>query len=92
MRDWHIEHMERTLVKYIRGVSEDATGWEKRLNKRYGTFWRVSKRLEYDIRHGVEREQVYSYLQSIRTEPSFTEVRSNEGSMKRLDQIQEYFQ
>lgn len=91
MRDWHVKHMEQTLVRFITGLSENATTWEKSLNKKYGRIGKVCKRLEYDIRHGVEKKQVYSFLQSIRTDPSFSDVRNHEGSMIRLDEIQEYF-
>ncbi|TLX68569.1 MAG: hypothetical protein E6K94_08655 [Thaumarchaeota archaeon] len=91
MRDWHVKHMEQTLVRFVTGLSENATRWEKRLNKKYGRIGKVCKRLEYDIKHGVEKKQVYSFLQSIRTDPSFSDVRNREGSMIRLDEIQEYF-
>ena len=35
--------------------------------------------------------QVCSFLQLIRTEPSFCEVRTHDGSMERLEEIQAYF-
>ena len=91
MRDWHVNHMEKTLVRYVTGLSENATRWEKRTNKKYGTIGRVSKRVEYDIKHGVEKEEVYTFLQSLRTEPSFCEVRNHEGSLTRLNELQKYF-
>ena len=91
MRDWHVNHMEQTLVRYVTGLSENATRWEKRTNKKYGTIGRVSKRVEYDIKHGVEKEEVYTFLQSLRTEPSFCEVRNHEGSLTRLNELQKYF-
>ena len=53
MREWHVKHMEQTLVKFITGLSEDASRWQMKLNKKYGTIGRVSKRIEYDIKHGV---------------------------------------
>ena len=91
MREWHVKHMEQTLVKFVTGLSEDASRWQKRLNKKYGRIGRVSKRIEYDIKHGVTNKQVCSFLQLIRTEPSFSEVRTHDGSMERLDEIQAYF-
>jgi hypothetical protein len=83
--------MEQTLVKFITGISEDASRWQVKLNKKYGTIGRVSKRIDYDIKHGVTNRQVSSFLQSIRTESSFSEVRTHDGSMERLDEIQAYF-
>jgi hypothetical protein len=83
--------MEQTLVRFITGISEDASRWQIKLNKKYGTIGRVSKRIDYDIKHGVTNRQVSSFLQSIRTESSFSEVRTHDGSMERLDEIQAYF-
>ncbi len=83
--------MEQTLVRFVTGLSEDASRWQIKLNKKYGTIGRISKRIDYDIKHGVTNRQVSSFLQSIRTESSFSEVRSNGGSMERLDEIQAYF-
>jgi hypothetical protein len=48
-------------------------------------------RKEYDIKHGVTSRQVRSFLQLIRTESSFSDVRTHDGSMERLDEIQSYF-
>ena len=91
MRDWHVNHMEQMLVKYVMGLSENATMWEKRVNKKYHTIGRICKIVEYDIKHGVEKEQVYTFLQSLKTEPSFSEVRNHEGSITRLNELQKYF-
>jgi hypothetical protein len=87
MREWHVKHMEQTLVKFVTGLSEDASRWQKRLNKKYGRIGRVSKRIEYDIKHGVTNKQVCSFLQLIRTGPSFLEIRTHNGSMERLDEM-----
>jgi hypothetical protein len=91
LREWHVKHMENTLVRFVTGLSEDASSWERRINKKYGRIGRVSKRIEYDIMHGVTIKQVCSFLQLIRSGPSFSEVRTNNGSMERLDDIQAYF-
>ena len=91
MREWHVKHMEQTLVRFVTGLSEDASRWQKKLNKKYGTIGRVSKRIDYDIKHGVTNMEVSSFLQLIRTGPTFSEVRTHDGSMERLDEIQAYF-
>jgi len=91
MREWHVKHMEQTLVKFVTGLSENPSRWERRLNKKYGSIGKVCKRIEYDIKHGVTNQQVYSFLQSIRTEPSFSEIRTRDGSLERLDEIQAHF-
>ena len=91
MREWHVKHMEQTLVKFIKGLSEDASQWQIKLNKKYGTIGSVSKRIDYDIKHGVTNRQVISFLQSVRTESNFSEVRTHVGSMERLDEMQSHF-
>jgi hypothetical protein len=41
MRDWHVKHMEQTLVKFVTGLSDDASNWERRMNKKYGRITKV---------------------------------------------------
>lgn len=79
------------MVKFVKGLSEDASRWEKRINKKYGRIGKVCKRIEYDIKHGVTNEQVCSFLLLIRTDPSYSDVRTHDGSMERLDEIQAHF-
>ena len=70
MREWHVKHMEKTLVKFVTGLSENATRWEKRVDKKYGRIGRVCRRIEYDIKHGVTNKEVCLFLQSIRVDSS----------------------
>jgi hypothetical protein len=91
MREWHVKHMEQTLVRFVKGLSENATRWEIRLNNKYGKIGRVRKRIEYDIKHGVTNKEVFTFLELVRTESSYQDIRSCEGSMKRLDEIQSYY-
>lgn len=83
--------MEKTLVKFVTGLSENATRWEKRVDKKYGRIGRVCRRIEYDIKHGVTNKEVCMFLQAIRLDSSYTDVRSGEGAMERLDEIEGYF-
>jgi hypothetical protein len=91
MRDWHVKHMEQTIVRFVRGLSENATRWEVRLNKKYGKIGRVVKRIEYDVKHGVTNEQVSSFLQLVRTDSIYLEVMACAGSMERLNELQSYY-
>lgn len=91
MREWHVKHMEKTLLKFVTGLSEDASRWEKRMNNKYGRIGRVCKRIEYDIKHGITNNQVCSFLQLLGTGSSFSEVRTHNGSIERLNEIQAYF-
>jgi len=50
MREWHVEHMEKTVIKFVTGLSADANRWKKRQNKRYGGLSNVCKQIGYDIK------------------------------------------
>jgi len=63
MRDWHVKHMEKTVVKFVTGLSVNATAWEKRQNKRYGRITSVCRQIGYDMKQGVTNEQVLLLLQ-----------------------------
>jgi len=91
MTEWHLEHMEKTVVKYVTGLSNNASMWEKRQHKRYGKISIICRQIEYDIKHGVSIEQVLMYIQKIRTHSTFLNLLKNEGSLKRLDEVQEHF-
>ncbi|HSA73886.1 MAG TPA: hypothetical protein VLD84_08030 [Nitrososphaeraceae archaeon] len=88
MRDWHVKHMEQTLIRFVRGLSENASRWEIKLNNKYGKIGRVCKRIDYDIKHGVTNKEVIAFLELIRTESIYHDVRSPEGSMDRLNELQ----
>lgn len=83
--------MELTLVKFVRGLSENATLWELALNNKYGKIGRVRKRIEYDIKHGL-RKMKPLHLQFIRNDSNYDEVRSGKGSMGRLNKMQSYYE
>jgi hypothetical protein len=38
MKDWHLEHMQKTIVKYVFGLTEDEKGskWKVIQHKKYG--------------------------------------------------------
>lgn len=91
MREWHVKHMEKIIVKFVTGLSENATMWEKRQNKRYGRITNVCRQIGYDIKQGVTNEQVLLLLQEIRNDSSFSNLRMKEGSMERLDAVEKHF-
>jgi hypothetical protein len=91
MREWHIRHMEKTVVKFLTGLSANASGWEKRQHKRYGMITNVCKQINYDIKHGVTIAEVLSFLQKIRSDSSFSSLRKNDGSIERLDEVEKHF-
>jgi hypothetical protein len=91
MREWHIKHMEKIVIKFVTGLSENATNWEKRQNKRYGRISIVCRQIHYDIKQGATNEQVLLLLQKIRYDSSYSSLRKNSGSIERLDAVEKHF-
>lgn len=91
MREWHVKHMEKTVVKYIGGLALDASSWERKNHKRYANLPNICRQIDYDIKHGVTSEQVVLFLSKVRNDSSFSKVRGNDGSMDRLVEIEKYF-
>ena len=88
MREWHVKHMEQTATRFVKGLSDDASRWEVKLNNKYGKIGKVIKRIDYDVKHGVTNEQVFSFLQLMRTDSVYFEVMACEGSTERLNELQ----
>jgi hypothetical protein len=88
MRDWHVKHMQDIIVKYLTGLSEDASRWQKRMNKQYENLAQVTKRIDYDLKHGVEKQEVLSFLNLIKTEQSYSELRKANDFCYRLDSLE----
>lgn len=91
MREWHVKHMEQTATRFVKGLSDDASRWEVKLNNKYGKIGKVIKRIDYDVKHGVTNEQVFSFLQLMRTDSVYFEVMACEGSTERLNELQSNF-
>ena len=83
--------MEKMVVKFVTGLSENPTRWEKRQNKRYGRITNVCRQIGYDIKQGVTNEQVLLLLQEIRNDSSFSSLRNNDGSIERLNEVEKHF-
>lgn len=83
--------MEKTVLKYVKGLSENASAWEKRNHKKYGGLSNVCRQIEYDVKHGTTHEHVIATFSKIRNDKSFSAVRSDRGSMERLSQVEEHF-
>ncbi len=88
MRDWHLEHVEKVIVRYVKGISPDASSFEKRNYKKYSTVSSCTKQIEYDIKHGVTMEEVLNVLHRIRHEKQFKELQKNPESLQRLDELE----
>ncbi|HEY9386630.1 MAG TPA: hypothetical protein VIP70_06295 [Nitrososphaeraceae archaeon] len=91
MRDWHFEHMQKTILKYVFGLSESEkdSPWKQKQHKKYGgNLTRVRRNLDFDIRHGVTREEVTEFLNKVKHDSSFSKQRKVEGSIERLKELE----
>lgn len=91
MRNWHVKHMQDTIVKYLVGLSENASRFERRLNKKYGGLVNVRKRIDYDLKHGVTRQEVIIFFRKLRTDPLYSDLRKSDGFEDRLCQLESNF-
>ena len=91
VREWHIEHMEKTIIKFVRALSANANSCEKRQYKRYGGLNNISRQISYDIKHGATTGQVILLLQKIRNDSSFSSLQKNDDSMQRLKELDKHF-
>jgi len=80
--------MEKIVIKFVKGLSENATNWEKKQNKRYGKISIVCRQIEYDIKHGVTAQEVADLINKIRTDESYSEIRQNQEAIQRLDELE----
>lgn len=91
MKDWHLEHVEKVIVRYVKGISPNASSFEKRNFKKYSTVSNCTKQIEYDIKHGVTEEEVITVMKKIRYDETFSELRMNLDSLQRLDELEKQF-
>ena len=83
--------MQKTIVKFISGLSEleSNSSWKKRQYKKYsGNISYVRRSIQFDIKHGVTGEEVTTFLDKVRNDLSFSNVRKSAGSGERLDNLQ----
>lgn len=93
MKEWHLENMKKTAVKYVTGLSENASSFQKRQHKKYGgKITNVQRNIDFDIRHGVTIDEVVAFLDKIRDDVSYADIRDKEGnSMERLGLLKKHF-
>jgi hypothetical protein len=90
LKEWHIEHMKKTIVKFITGLSANPSKWETRQNKKYNSIYYVQKGLAHDIKHGVPNIEIQMFLQKIDSDSSFIDLRNKEGFRKRFLEIEDF--
>lgn len=80
--------MEKTVIKYVRGLPVDASKWEIRKHKKYGKLSNIIRNIHYDIKHGVTTDQVIEVFLKIRQEPLYFELQNNTEAMNRLADLE----
>jgi hypothetical protein len=90
MREWHVEHMQKTIVKFVTELSENASSWQRKQYKKYNNIANVCRNIDYDIKHGVTIEEVLAFLEKVRNDSSYSELQSKYGSMEKLGEVQKY--
>lgn len=90
LKEWHIEHMKKTIVKFITGLSDNPSRWEARQNKKYNNIFYVQRGLSHDIKHGVSNNEIQMFLQKIDIDSSFIDLRNIEGFRKRFVEIEDF--
>jgi uncharacterized lipoprotein YehR (DUF1307 family) len=91
LRDWHVKHMQETIIKYLTGLSENASRWQRRLDKKYGNLAQVTKRIDYDLKHGVEKQDVVDFLELVKTDDSYSQLRKVNDFGYRLNTLEAGF-
>ena len=81
--------MQKTIVKYVSGISDDATSFQKKMHRKYnGKIGYVRRNIDFDIKHGVTRDEVIAFLDKIQNDSSFSDIRKKEGSGERIKELQ----
>jgi hypothetical protein len=57
MKGWQLEQAEKAIVHFAVGLSEDASDFERRNYRKYGTVAGCIKQIEYDMQHGVQERK-----------------------------------
>jgi hypothetical protein len=84
MKEWHIKHMQDTIIKYLAGLPENANRFQRKLHKKYGNLTQVTKR----IASNIERSEVITFLTAIKSNQSFSELRKTDGFEDRLNALE----
>ena len=56
-----------------------------------GNLAQVTKRINYDLKHGVEKQEVLAFLELIKTDQSYSELRKANDFGYRFDSLEAYF-
>jgi len=89
MKAWHLEHAEKAIVRFVIGLSEDASEFEKRNYKKLRTVNGCIKDIEYDMRHGVGKREISEIIHKIERKKKYICIRSDQQAMTRLQELKD---
>ena len=49
MKEWHLENMKKTVIKYVTGLLDTATLYQRKQHKSIGNLSKVHKSIAFDI-------------------------------------------
>jgi hypothetical protein len=90
MKEWHLEHAEKVIVNFTSGLSANASQYEKNLYKKYGTVSGCIKKLEYDMHHGVQKDEIIQIIRKIGRNKKRARAKDREVMLK-LEELENYF-
>ncbi len=76
------------IIRFIKGISPDASSFEKRNYKKYSTVSSCAKQIEYDIKHGVTMHEVLGVVRRIRHDKQYRELQRSPESLQRLEELE----
>ena len=81
-----------TFTSYVvSGLTETEkhSSWKVKQHKRYGgNIYNVRRNIKDDIHHGVTREEVAEFLNKIKNDSSFSDIRRIAGSIERIKDLE----
>jgi hypothetical protein len=83
--------MQDTVVMYLTGLPEDASGYKRKIHRKYGGITKIRKRICYDMKQGATTNDLMLFLKMIKKDPLFSELRDNEGFDDRLNELESFF-
>ena len=90
MREWHVERMQKTIIKYVSGISDTMSLLQARQYMKYYNISNVQKTIYYDTNHGVTKEDIFLFIEKVRNHPSYYVLQSNKLAMEKLRNIEKY--
>jgi hypothetical protein len=84
MKGWHLEHAEKAIVRYAVGLPVDASEYERRIYRKYGTIAGCIRQIQYDMQHGVQKREIMEIIRKIGRNKKYARIRSDREALVRL--------